>query len=407
MIKRGLLSDYFEGVAVKKLSAVEADPSRSHQHEYAGGHLRQMFGEIDRPNIPARFIWLSDEQEVIAEDSQVSWYDSRRRQMNRSAEYRLYYYKNNVTDMMKEGDSFFVALRADGTVMIIITPKDSTIQSQLVWLFDLEDPQTNAFAVRDVPEDQSSRLDFAARYILDEIGIDAEEPDADALDNIIDKYNMTFPSTREFSQIARESLTDTFANDDADKVLMAWLEREELLFRRLERHIVSERLKTGFFANDSADVDGFLSFSLSVQNRRKARAGQSLENHLEELFRSRSIQFQRGAETENRNKPDFLFPGQSEYRDAAFPVDKLTMLGAKSTCKDRWRQVLSEANRIERKHLLTIEPGISENQTDEMKAKNLQLVLPESLHGTYRPAQREWLMNVASFVGLVKSRARG
>ena len=143
-----------------------------------------------------------------------------------------------------------------------------------------------------------------------------------------------------------------------------------------------------------------------MQNRRKARAGQSLENHLEELFRSRAIRFERGAETENRNKPDFLFPGQREYLDVTFPVERLTMLGAKSTCKDRWRQVLSEANRINQKHLLTIEPGISENQTNEMKAKNLQLVLPDSLRETYTPAQREWLMNVTTFVELVKSRAK-
>jgi hypothetical protein len=63
------------------------------------------------------------------------------------------------------------------------------------------------------------------------------------------------------------------------------------------------------------------------------------------------------------------------------------MLGSKSSCKDRWRQVLSETERIPHKHLLTLEPGISENQTDEMRAKLLQLVLPASLHTTYREAQ--------------------
>lgn len=30
----GYLSEYFEGVAAKKLSAVEADETRSNQHEY-------------------------------------------------------------------------------------------------------------------------------------------------------------------------------------------------------------------------------------------------------------------------------------------------------------------------------------------------------------------------------------
>jgi hypothetical protein len=185
---------------------------------------------------------------------------------------------------------------------------------------------------------------------------------------------------------------------------MAWLEREEALFRRLERHIVSERLKAGFVADDSADVDGFIAFSLSVQNRRKSRAGYSLEHHREALFKARDIKFQRGVETENKNKPDFLFPGQKEYQDASFSAEKLTMLGSKSSCKDRWRQVLSEAARINHKHLLTLEPSITENQTAEMKAKNLQLIVPKAIQQTYTATQREWLMNVTEFVELVNGR---
>jgi len=175
-------------------------------------------------------------------------------------------------------------------------------------------------------------------------------------------------------------------------------------FRRLERHVVGEQLKAGFLSLNEPDVEGFIAFSLSVQNRRKSRAGYSLEHHLDALFTAREIKFTRGAETENRNKPDFLFPGATEYRSTEFPSARLTMLGAKSTCKDRWRQVLSEAQKIPHKHLLTLEPGISENQTDEMKAKELQLVLPASLHETYREKQRQWLMNVRQFLELVQSR---
>ena len=80
------------------------------------------------------------------------------------------------------------------------------------------------------------------------------------------------------------------------------------------------------------------------------------------------------------------------------------MLGAKSTLKDRWRQVLSEAERIEHKHLLTLEPGISENQTDEMRAKHLQLVIPRALHSTYRLTQQAWLISVADFIPVVRAR---
>lgn len=403
-MRRGLLSDYFEGVAVKRLSAVEADPKRSHQHEFQGGHIRKLMGDDDRLKVPARFIWLNDEQEGISEDSVVSWYDSRRKQPHRSPEYRLYYYANGVTASMSEGDTVFIAVRQDGSAMIIVTPKDSTIQSQLIYLFGLDEQPGLTFQVKEIREDRSSRLDFAARYILDELGIDAEEPETDKLDTILNQYGLLFPATAEFSKLARDSLTDVDAQDDADAVLMAWIEREELLFRRLERRVVAERLTAGFLADKVPDVDGFIAFSLSVQNRRKSRAGRSLEHHVAALFSAQGIQFERGAETEHRNKPDFLFPSHEAYHDQRFQSEKLTMLGSKSTCKDRWRQVLSEAQRIPHKHLLTLEPGISENQTDEMQAKHLQLVLPAQLHTTYREKQRDWLMDVKQFIEMVRER---
>jgi len=151
-------------------------------------------------------------------------------------------------------------------------------------------------------------------------------------------------------------------------------------------------------------VDAFMDFSLSVQNRRKSRAGLSLENHLSVVFTELGARHAHAALTERRSRPDFLFPGHAEYHDSAFDASKLTMLGAKSTCKDRWRQVLAEAERIETKHLLTLEAAISVNQTDEMRAQKLQLVLPEKLHGSYVSTQRAWLLTVADFVSLVLDR---
>jgi hypothetical protein len=402
-MRRGLLSDYFQGVAVKRLSAVEVDSTRSHQHEFQGGHIRQMMGDDDRLKLPARFVWLNDEQEAISEDGTLSWYDARRNHPTRT-EYRLYYYENGVTALMSEGDTFFLAMRPDGSAMVIITPQESTTQSQLLYLFGLEDQPDFTFQVKKIPEDQSSRVDFAARYILDELGIDAEEPESAKLDDILDQFGITFPGTVDFSKLARDSLTEVNAEDDADAVLMAWIEREELLFRRLERRVVADRLRAGFLTEKDPDVDGFIAFSLSVQNRRKSRAGRSLEHHVAALFSARNLKFERGVETELRNKPDFLFPGQGQYRDPAFAAGNLTMLGVKSSCKDRWRQVLSEAQRIPSKHLLTLEPGISENQTDEMQAKQLQLVLPARLHETYREKQRAWLFSINDFVTLINER---
>lgn len=404
-MRRGLLSDHFEGVAFKRLTAVEANPNSSNQHEFQGGHLRTMMGDDDRKGMPARFIWLNDEQEGISDDGFVTFYDARRRHPTRS-EYRLYYDGNSVTSAMKEGDTFFIALRPDNSVMVIVTPKGSTIERQLIWLFGLGEQPEQDFQVREIVESNSSPLDFAMRYVLDELGIEPEETEAEKLDAILAKHAKKFPKTFEFAKLARESLTEVSALDDADKVVMAWLEREEMLFRRLERHIVSDRLKTGFMTDEVADVDGFIAFSLSVQNRRKSRAGYSLEHHVEALFKARNLKFERQVTTEGKSKPDFLFPGQAEYLDLTFKTERLTMLGSKSSLKDRWRQVLDEADRITHKHLLTLEPGVSESQTDAMKNRNLQLVVPRSIHTSYKEPQQKWLMDVAGFIKLVEERQK-
>ncbi len=401
-MRRGMLSDLFVGVASKRLTLVETITPKSNQHEFQGIQpVRRMLGDADRRQIPTRFVSISGEQEAYSDDGFLTWYNARKGKP-RSAEYHLYYSSNAVTEMMQPGDRLFLALQRDDAMLAIITTS-ATIENQLMWLFGLEEQEELAFTYQEIG-DGSAELDFAARYILEELGIEPDEPEADRIDTLIERYELKFPTTALFSAAARESLPDVSARDDPDRALIDWLEREEQMFRRLERRIVAERIGGGFAAPDGADVDGFLSFSLSVQNRRKSRAGQALEHHLEAVFTAHDLRFVRGAETENRNKPDFLFPGQDEYRDPTFPAAKLTMLGAKSTLKDRWRQVLSEAERIEEKHLLTLEPGISENQTTEMHTKKLQLVVPRSLHATYRKQQQVWLMGLDDFLMVVKSR---
>jgi hypothetical protein len=402
-IRRGLLADHFRAVAVKRLSAVEADTSRSNQHEYNGvAELKAVFG-LEEPRVfPARFIWLGDEQDAITEDGFVTWYDARARHPSRS-EYRLYFPTTSVSDAASEGDVMFIARLVNDNVLVVVTHSASTSLNQFMWLFGIEEQPGFDFEIQAI-ERGPDHLDFAASYILDELGIEAEEQDADQLDALVAPFGVNFPRTSELSAVARASLPEISARDDPDGALLAWSEREEQLFRRLERHVVAERLRSGFASSDNVDVDGFLNFSLSVQNRRKSRAGWSLEHHVAAILRENNIRFSTGSETENGNKPDFLFPGVAQYKDNAFPTFRLTMLGAKSTLKDRWRQVLSEAERIHHKHLLTLQPGISENQTREMQAKSLNLVIPIELHKTYSPDQQSWLLSLADFLGIVRER---
>ena len=404
MIQRGQLSDYFEGVGVKRLSAVDAEPKTSNQHEV--GTTKKMrddfLGETHQQKFPAIYIWLGGDQEGFTEESWATHYDARLNKP-RAAEWRLYYPSNPVTEAMKAGDTLFLAKDQGGVLWFIVAPEGSTSEQQLFWLFGLR-PEGKSFVSREF-SDEEPELDFAARFILDEIGVEFEEPEADKLDSIIEKFGMTFPKTAEFSDLARLTLPEVRAEDDPDAALIAWLDHEEALFRRLERKIVSSRIEAGFVDDSGTDVDGFISFSLSVQNRRKSRMGHSLENHLAAVLRAHDIRHVRGAMTEHKHKPDFLFPDLETYQAAPAEGDaRLTMLGAKSTCKDRWRQVLAEAEKISRKHLLTLEPGISEPQTDQMEASSLQLVVPAPVHRSYTDAQRGWLWSVGDFIGEVRAK---
>jgi hypothetical protein len=274
---------------------------------------------------------------------------------------------------------------------------ESTIANQVLWLFNVDLEGQQGFSAREELETEQDRIGFAARFILEQIGVPVESAEDTFLDRILDKFGAQFPRTREFSAFARSTLPDIDPKVNPDAALMAWMEREEILFRTLEKHIIADRLVRGF----QNDVDGFLQFSLSVQNRRKSRVGFALENHLEVVFIECGVRYERTALSEGRSKPDFLFPGSKEYQQPEFNPLLLTMLGVKSTCKDRWRQVLAEARRIEHKHLLTLETSISQNQTDQMMGEKLQLVLPKPLHGTYSPRQQGWLLDLASFNALI------
>ena len=394
------LTEFFTAVAAKRLRAVEADPATSNQHEFNGiNRFRQMFGDDDR-SFETVFLYLDDEDEPVAAEGRTTWYDARRNDDSRSAEYRLYFPSTEVSEQFSPGDLLIVALRPDGSLLIIAAPPDASVGDQLLWLFGLEPPD-GEYLVRDAGEIDRD-VDYVVRWVLESIGIEPHVPEADA-DLIRARFGDTMPTTRIFSAFAREQMTDCDPLDDPDHALMAWLEAEERLFRTFERMLVEDRLRRGFLTGGGAvDVDGFIGFSLSVQNRRKSRAGYALENHLEHIFALWRLRFDRGATTEGRSKPDFLFPGREQYLNEAFPVSGLSILGAKASCKDRWRQVLGEADRLETKHLVTLEPSISVNQTDEMQTRSVQLVLPGQVHPSYTEQQRAWLWTVGRFIGHIR-----
>ncbi len=404
-MNKGHLSGYFTTAVSKKLSAVEVNPQRSNQHEFNGSkELKKVFTDQSRMTYSAKFIWIQEENAALAEEGFVTWYDSRENHPFRT-EFRLYFSGNPVMSLASEGDTLFIARRTDDTILLIVAASKSTIESQLFWLFGLSAYSGTEYQFSDIEASQDRELDYASRFILEELGIEVEEPENDRLDYLLRDFGLKFPTTQDFTALARRTIpVQPDSIESPDDALIAYMEWEEKLFRRMERRIVAARMSDGFIHEGEQDVDGFLAFSLGVQNRRKSRAGYAFESHITYIFNTNKLVFTGTAKTENKARPDFLFPSEEAYHNPDFPVDRLIMMGAKTTCKDRWRQILSEAAKIKYKHLLTLEPGISENQTQEMKSHNLQLILPKSLHRTYQPSQRSQLMTLRDFIGYVKER---
>jgi hypothetical protein len=74
------------------------------------------------------------------------------------------------------------------------------------------------------------------------------------------------------------------------------------------------------------------------------------------------------------------------------------MLAVKTTCRDRWRQILSEADRIPEKHLLTLQEGVSEAQFREMTGAGVQLVVPAGLTDKFPKTIQPHLQTLESFI---------
>lgn len=390
------LSDYFKGTASKHLSVVDAT-SKSNQHEIGSNKFTAILGNpgSEKRHFDATFLYFnnySDEPDVCS--GAVTYYDTRLNQPNRSAEFRLYYPTNVVTEQFQAGDFCLIAVRTNGDLMIAIAPPNSDHERRLRYLFEIDGARDEWIVGAQV---DPKSLDLATGSILSALGLEPVEPADAFLGKLLDKFGMAFPKTAAFSDYARETIpTKPNAAITPDLALEEWMKHEELLFRTLERQIVGERLIEPF-----ESVESFISFSLSVQNRRKSRVGHALENHLEAVFKASSIGYQRGVKTEGNSKPDFLFPSAAAYHAATSGASGINMLAAKSTCKDRWRQILAEAEKIPHKHLFTLETAISSSQTTEMINQNVQLVVPPSVANTYLPMQQSILISLEQFVALV------
>ncbi len=226
-----------------------------------------------------------------------------------------------------------------------------------------------------------------------------------AIQEFISSLAVEFPTSEIMSAVARNIQNRIYNHVDyiqinPDRKIIEWTNMEYTLFRALEYARYGNIITKGF-----SSVDEFVRVANIVLNRRKSRAGKSLEHHLSAIFDGNEIEYSSQAITEGKKKPDFLFPSEEAYHDISFPVDHLISLAAKTTCKDCWRQVLNEADRLkgETKYLCTLQQGISGAQMDEMQAENVILVVPQPYIKTYPSDRQNRIWTLSRFVKHVKA----
>lgn len=396
------LTEYFVGASAKLLTKVEITPDKSNQHEFNGLTKMTCYLGSEKKAFDVTYLYIGQEENDRAFcKGSATWYQARKPPRR---EFRFYYRNNEVIDRATVDDTLITALKTDGTLIALIIKSNSPYLDELLWLFGLDDPYGSHNAVYSQPSDFAEVDSNIFSFIVEQADISIDLSDSDEwLDLLLDRFGNSFPKTRDFSALANETLVGEINPVEApDHALTSLIIREEALFKQLEKHIINSHLKE--HSNSWIDDhEEFLKFSLSVHNRRKSRAGHSFENHIEWILKANFLCFERGVNTENRSKPDFLFPGKTSYRDTQYPDRKLAMLGAKTTCKDRWRQILKEAARIPEKHLITLQPNISSNQLEEMKAAKLSLVLPKEIQKKYTKEQLKDTFTLEDFIFKIKS----
>lgn len=355
-----------------------------------GGHQAGIY--ISRPSIPILFDCLGKKGENQQKWVKVKWQD------DITTDSRFIYYgqgTRNEYRITNFGRGFpFLRPEYTGALFVFIKNSEEDYQGFVLNSEDEINQFLDAFAISPT---ETNRLIETSRLV-------PEAHEKAVIDQFISGLSVEFPTSEQMSEAAR-TIQNTVYNhtelvqNDPDRKLLEWTNVEFRLFRALEHARYGDMITRGF-----PSVDEFITTANIVLNRRKSRAGKSLEHHLAAIFDGNGIQYQSQAVTEGNKKPDFLFPSQEAYHDTSFSAERLISLAAKTTCKDRWRQIINEADRLrgKKKFLCTLQQGISAAQMDEMQAEKVILVVPKPYIQSYPRDRQERIWTIRKFVSYVR-----
>jgi len=362
---------------LKFISPNDAGATGAHQ---SGFYLPTGAWEMFTTHPPEKGENQKHEVEIVWQDgrkteSVVTWYGKAK------SEYRL-------TRFGKE----FPFLNADavGNLLVLIPV---TLTEFRAYVLDLEE---------DIDDIQASLgVEVIDAWGVYEFGRSYIENENDCIDRHFRSFAADveeFPTGQAFSAVTRDALLDCiadFVEGPSDRKLIRAVEAEYALFRLVERRLCEPDIQRLF-----KSMDDFLKTAASIMNRRKSRAGRSFENHMEFILGDAGVPYEVRPNIDGR--PDLVIPNAQAYHDQSYPTECLFVVGLKTTCKDRWRQILNEGARVPRKHLITMQRGISRAQLDEMAGSGVSLVVPQSLHREYPSGSAMDLRTIDAFIDEIK-----
>jgi hypothetical protein len=371
-------------LAVKRLSAVEIDPKLSHQHEFHAGRVRTAlgFGDEKVSGVLKLHVHRRDGT-LIVDDGAFTLYDARELTPGRS-EWHLYYASKLLPRLVAPGD-LLVLFRPDETNNLagIVAAAGTAVEGQLLDLTALDpDADLGQFLIVEPGQPQIADAIGATQTLFadDELGPAVEGLRLTGARGIVELATVSgrIPGTIDMARAAEELLGDTATQlVDADRYLVDVLQVETDLFFEIEKAVHETRLRA--ILEDGGAVPEVLNWAMGVHQARRSRRGQSLQLHFARLLDARRIPYTAQCGTEAGETPDFVMPGCTQYHAGAFPDGQLRMVACKSTSKERWRQVLNEAERIPRKFLLTLDPALTAATIDQMLAADLVPYIPEPI----------------------------
>lgn len=385
---------------IKRLSGNDTLATEAHQ---AGPYLPrplvfEIFPDINQPAAknPDQIVELFLDSHPDHREARVVWYNN-----------KLHGGTRNETRMTRLGGQASALLNPDSTgsitALVFLLDADGKATSCHAWVCD--DPlQEDIIEDRFGVVEPKSFTIWRPGLIPQQIQVAAEAGCHLSREQLPPVWLEKFPKGEEIIAKTRELRPDN--NLTVDDRLLRRRECEYEIFKSVEEAVYLPRMANGFNS-----IEGFVGLAQTILQSRKSRSGNSLELHARDIMVEEKLingtDFAHKPVIEGNKRPDFIFPSVAAYNDQSYPRARLRMLAAKTTCKDRWRQITTEASDIPLKHLLTLQEGVSENQFQEMRQENVQLVVPTKLHRSYPPSVRPHLISFESFIAEVRLQNRG